>query len=227
MANLNASASAVIRAGRIGLTPPDGERERLEALIEHRLAAFVPHVTVNSAPPLSDKWRRLALAVGVGALGGTASLWSTPKHIDSPVLEGRTTSPKEPARDVAPLSSADSAAPKLAPPGEVLSVTRRVEPQAAVPTSDGLAREVALLSRATSLLRAGRPADALSLLNEHQRKFPKGMLEIERTAVGAQALCSLGRVNEGRAALARLAPQSPAAGRAQQVCDGAASTGAR
>jgi len=77
---------------------------------------------------------------------------------------------------------------------------------------------VALLSRATSALRAGRAADALTLLNEHQHKFPKGVLSEERRAAKAQALCSLGRQTEGRAELARLAPHSPAAIRAQQAC---------
>jgi hypothetical protein len=77
------------------------------------------------------------------------------------------------------------------------------------------------LSRATSALRAGRPAAALRTLAEHQRRFPAGALVEERSAAKAQALCLLGRVEEGRAELARLTPQSPAAATAQQVCDGA------
>ena len=97
-------------------------------------------------------------------------------------------------------------------------------PASALHGQDGLAQEVALLTRATSDLRAGRAADALKALDEHQRKFPNGVLSVERRAARAQALCSLKRVSEGRAELTRLAPQSPAAARAKQVCDLASGT---
>jgi hypothetical protein len=85
--------------------------------------------------------------------------------------------------------------------------------------TDRLAQEVALLSRATSELRAGHAAQALKALAEHQRKFPAGALSEDRRAAKAQALCLLGRVVQGRAELARLPAQSPAAARAAQVCD--------
>jgi hypothetical protein len=93
-------------------------------------------------------------------------------------------------------------------------------PAAPAPSGrDRLAEEVALLSRATKALRAGRAGEALRALDEHQSRFPRGALSEERRAAKAEALCSLGRVSEGRAELGRLAPQSPAAARAKQVCD--------
>jgi hypothetical protein len=67
-------------------------------------------------------------------------------------------------------------------------------------------------------LNAGRAAEALKLLDEHQRKFPGGLLTEERRAARAQALCSLGRTSEAKSELARLAPRSPAAARAEEVC---------
>jgi len=231
MANLNANACAVILAGRRGALPPAGERERLEALLDARLAASItPSASVggvHSARTLKGKGRGLALAVGLGAIGGAALLWPTPKHVDSRVLQSKATLLSLPAAGVAPPSTADSAGSSLPAPALLPSAAKRLEPQAPAPSADRLAEEVALLSRATRLLRAGRSAEALSVLDEHQRKFPKGALEIERTAVRAQALCALERVSEGRAALALLAPDSPAAGRAKQVCDRAASTDAR
>jgi hypothetical protein len=87
---------------------------------------------------------------------------------------------------------------------------------------DRLGQEVALLSRATSALKAGRPADALKTLEAHRRRFPSGTLGEERRAATAQALCTLRRVREGRAALEQLARDSPVAARAKQVCDAAA-----
>ncbi len=90
---------------------------------------------------------------------------------------------------------------------------------------DRLAQEVALLSSATKSLNAGQPGEALRILAEHQRKFPSGLLTEERRAARAQALCSLGRVGEAKSELARLTPRSPAAARAQQVCDRARAQG--
>jgi hypothetical protein len=96
-------------------------------------------------------------------------------------------------------------------------------PNAVLPRRDRLALEVALLSRATSALSSGRFADALNALNQHQREFPNGLLSEERRAAKAQALCSLGRVAEGRSQLSHLASHSPVASRAKQVCDAASS----
>jgi hypothetical protein len=84
-----------------------------------------------------------------------------------------------------------------------------------------LAQEVAILSRATKYLEAGRPTDALRALAEHQRKFPNGVLTEERYAARVQALCTLGRPEEAAAELARLArmaPESPQLSRARQSC---------
>jgi hypothetical protein len=84
---------------------------------------------------------------------------------------------------------------------------------------DRLAAEVALLSRATRELRAGRPAEALKALDEYRRKFPKGLLSEEQRAARAQTLCALGRFEEANEKLAGLAPQSPLAVQAKQFCD--------
>jgi hypothetical protein len=86
---------------------------------------------------------------------------------------------------------------------------------------DRLAEEVSILSQAAKDLRAGNAAKALSALNEHQKKFPSGLLTQERRAARAEALCSLGRFGEADAELStlvRTAPQSPLTVRAQQRC---------
>jgi hypothetical protein len=58
----------------------------------------------------------------------------------------------------------------------------------------------------------------LRALEVHQRRFPAGALTEERRAAKAQALCLLGRVDEGKAELRKLDARSPAAARGQQVC---------
>jgi hypothetical protein len=83
-----------------------------------------------------------------------------------------------------------------------------------------LAAEVALLSRATRDLHAGRAVKVLETLDEYCRKFPKGLLNNDQRAARAQALCALGRFDEANRELAALAPQSPLAVRAKQFCDG-------
>lgn len=83
---------------------------------------------------------------------------------------------------------------------------------------DSLAEEVALLTRAESELHRGRTAKALELLNEHDRRFPGGSLAEERMAARVQALCTLGRMNEGSAQLAKLKPGSLHTEGARKAC---------
>lgn len=86
---------------------------------------------------------------------------------------------------------------------------------------DSLPEEVRLLSKAEQQLSAGRADDALRTLSEHGRRFPGGVLAEERLAARVQALCTLGRIAEARADLARLSrgyPQSPHLDRARKFC---------
>jgi len=226
MAALSSKARAVIQEGLEEIRPPAGERARLEALIDARLGALAPMPFEPAPPPIRPRGWRLAtsLAVGVALVGGVAFL----------ALRSKESAPIAPMSAALPSEAPPPAVATAAPAAEVVAPAMLApEPPAkpplelqtpVPPPQDRLAQEVALLSRATSDLRAGRPAAALKLLDEHRRKFPNGVLGVERRAVRAQALCSMKRVSEGRAELAHLAPQSPAAGRAKQLCDAAASS---
>src|SRR5690606_26967779 len=59
-----------------------------------------------------------------------------------------------------------------------------------------LNEEVALLDRARSAVRAGHPADALTRLDEHSARFPKGSLALEAQVLRVQALAAAGRTEE-------------------------------
>ena len=225
MSALSSKARAVIEQAREEIRPPVGERDRLEALLDAQLGAPAPSLLEPSPLPAryASSWRMVtSLTVGAALVGG-AAIWSlrpttSQKPAVAPVTTSAEVKPPEAAPAIAPVVEAQ--APVLPEPAR--SAKPVPEPKApAPPAHDALAKEVALLSRATSDLRAGRAGAALKLLDEHQRKFPNGMLVVERRAVRAQALCSLKRVSEGRAELAQLAPQSPAAGRAKQLCDAA------
>jgi hypothetical protein len=214
MSPLSAKARALIAAGRDGLRPPGSERDRLEALIDARLAAGTAAPAGGALSLVGKSWY---IALGVALAGGAAtSALSTPRTPEVPPL---STTRISRAR-----SAPDAMLEPVAP--TAVAVTRdetAASGSAAAPRAqkDQLAHEVALLLRATRALRAGRAADALEALDEHKRQFPSGLLAVDRRAARAQALCSLKRFGEGRAELARLAPQSPAAARTKQLCDAA------
>lgn len=97
--------------------------------------------------------------------------------------------------------------------------TPAVEP-APVP-SDTLAEENRLLGRARAALIAESPEQALTLLREHARRFPDGVLAQERQALRAVALCEAGHEGEGtKAARAflRAHPQAALARRVRSAC---------
>jgi hypothetical protein len=62
-----------------------------------------------------------------------------------------------------------------------------------------LGAETQVMRRADQALRAGDPAGALALLDEHARAFPDGVLAEERSAERVTTLCALGRLGEARA----------------------------
>jgi hypothetical protein len=219
MVALTPKARALIETGRAAYRATSTDRARIEAALRTQLGA----AALPSPAPAAAKsaWHFVPhIAAAACALGGAAFLAlgpgaTQPASSSSPVP---ISAPMRPSVAVVPSAEPD-AVESLPLETEPAPSTRVAPgPQRA---QDTLAQELALLSRATSELRAGRPAAALKSLDEHQRKFPGGALNEERRGARAQALCALGRVPEGRADLSRLPPRSPAAVRAQQVCDAA------
>jgi hypothetical protein len=220
MAPLSPKARAVIESGRDGLRPTAAERERIEGVLD----ASAP--TPLGAPRLRTIPWRLVAPLGVGfALVAGAALFLAQSRAPlpaPPVRNPTAASASAPVNVVVePPTALREPAPAASPSPQSASRAPLPRPASSQP-EDGLTQEIALLSRAASALRAGRAGDALQVINEHQRKFPNGVLIVERRAVKAQALCSLKRVAEGRAELAQLALNAPAAARAKQICDAAA-----
>jgi hypothetical protein len=223
MADLNSKASALVHAGRSALRATPADRARIEAALRAQLGpAALPVDSGISRAVKATGWKVVTgVAVGVCVIGA-AAVWTLrpargPRDVQarsgSPIARSVTNSAPELPRIAAPVRVPVESAPAVTPSSKAPAGAR-----------DRLAREVALLSQATVELRAGHAATALKMLREHQQKFPNGALSEERRAARAQALCMLGRVDEGRSELARLTPQSPAAARAEQVCESGAST---
>lgn len=88
------------------------------------------------------------------------------------------------------------------------------------PTSS-LQEEAQLLGLAHQKISQGQPAAALSVLTEHQRRFPRGTLALERQAAFAVAHCLNGETSRGRAEAERFRrkyPTSPMVKRLVSAC---------
>ena len=229
MKDLSPLAQQLVNVGRNAGAPTSADKERIREVLQQRLAALPepqspgePSPAVSAAP--GAPWALIAGAtVAVGVIAGIVSLSMTTDK-DAPP-------PARPESSGAPVSVAapPAPAPRSEAPPVPASTAVATEPAAPAPTVKGssetrsknrLAEEVALLSRATSALHAGRAQEALRALAEHQRKFPRGSLTVERVAARAQALCQLGRKVEAERELARLSPTSPQAVRARRACGG-------
>jgi hypothetical protein len=216
MSDLSQSAQQLVRGGAKAARPSDADRERIFEALRERLGDAALLGQAAAAPSaFSALWVKVsAITVGLGlAAGGLVlGLQGEPSKADVAPAPRPLPAVVAPAPAAEPAASSATLSPPLvAPPiAAVEPTTKRA--------SDRLAEEVALLSRATSALRAGRANDALKTLNEHQSKFPKGLLSEERRAARAQALCALGRRPEAERELAKLSPTSPQAARARQMC---------
>jgi len=237
MSDLSSDGKALVEAGRRADRPSVADRERVLVALRSRLGdAALLAAGLSEAPPAAPAPRAPGAPgsklLKWGVVGPTVlvagALWLVPRHFQQ--SERAAPAPSASALSVAsaqptPLENA-VAAPEVAPSPSAVSAdpgpSRPLETQKPQSRSrDGLAEEVALLSRAETELHAGRAAKALLVLAEHQRKFPRGALAEERTAARIQALCALGRNEEANAQLRQLlhiSPNSAHEERARQAC---------
>jgi hypothetical protein len=212
MSELSPRARQALQSSAARATPAD--RERIQNALRVKLGpTSLPAAGTGGALPSRPRWPLVSSAiVGVGLIGGAlflmtrhgpASALPAP-HAGALAVTTEPVAPAVPAVDSEATSLPETAAELPAP--------------SARPAPDRLAQEVAFLERATSALHAGHASNALRILDECQRKFPNGLLALERSAARAQALCSLGRRSDAQAELARLPAQSPGAARAKQIC---------
>jgi hypothetical protein len=220
MSELGPRAREILRSGRELDRPTDADRERNEHALRQRLGAALLLAEGSKAlPSARPRWPFVTGGVvGAGLIGGALFFASQREPVTQPPARQVVAKVVATSSALPPTSAVELPAPEA--PKPALPVPSERSAASARPAEDRLAQEVALLARATSSLHGNRPADALKVLDEYQRRFPKGLLTEERRAARAQALCALGRQGEAQAELARLAPESLAAARAKQVCEG-------
>jgi hypothetical protein len=156
------------------------------------------------------------------------------RPLDAPRARSSTPAPTPdppPAERVWPPTAPESPWPELAASGHSREAARQAQDRSptsapasvAVPEPfDGtVGAETRVLRRADEALRSGNPSLALSLLDEHARSFPQGVLSEERSAERVTTLCALGRTDEARAEARRFlatTPDSPLANEIRGSC---------
>lgn len=167
------------------------------------------------------KWLVVGAALGTGLLGARAAVVATSQPTPEPsMLTTRNTPPPpEPPRPF-PDASATQATPTRSPSIDVApppapaalpsprgarserpaSGSSRPTPLSTPPSTppsmvdaDALTAELTLLQRAQQAIREGRGDAALTLLDEHERRFARGQLVDERRRTRVKALCLAGR----------------------------------
>lgn len=166
-----------------------------------------PAAAPSAATQAGVAWPKLAFAVaGVGGVIAAALLW--PKQ--PPRVEGASVSVNSAPLPANSAPELKQVSPEPATLAETASVTEqsapaeRTQPTGNARTSaDRLREEVALLTRAQKEFQAQRPNQAMALVDEHRRKFPRGVLIQERVTLRTRLLCALGRSAEADAEQAR------------------------
>jgi hypothetical protein len=236
LSDLSLDGKALVKAARQADRPSAADRERVLAALQAHLGdAAVLSSGLAQAPagPGVSRWPFLKWGWVGSTVLAAGALWLVPrisqhdqKAMPAPSASASAQNAPTVTTSEPQTAAAASSAPEVAAGPSALvaaaSSSRSVETQKGSPrVRDGLTEEVALLSRAETELRAGRPAKALVALAEHQRKFPRGALAEERTAARIQALCALGRSDEANAQLRQLrhiSPNSAHEERARQAC---------
>ncbi|KYF75809.1 hypothetical protein BE11_13705 [Sorangium cellulosum] len=186
--------------------------------------------TAMTTPPghtslvLTGSWTKHAVAGAAmflaGAAAATAAIGALGAQLSSPALEIRreeTAAGPLASTIAAPLgASSTDGSTAMPPPATAMSApaTAMPPPATAMPTRSPAARraaqatagesgghDIALLGRADAALGAGRPAEALALLERHARKYTHGPGTEQREALAVRALVAAGRRDEaaGRA----------------------------
>lgn len=233
MSDLSPDLEKLIAAGRSSSRPTSTDFDRVMVALQGRLgAAAVGSQLVSSTASgsvlgsLSGKFVAIAMAGLALVVGGVAFISSvTPAAEQSSLLAISSVPGQAPEPAIAPSASIahiEAPVPTPIPSGLIASQVKSGpssvgsrEPSRA---HDSLSEEVAILTRAETELHSGRTENALKLLNEHERRFPNGILAEERTAARIQGLCALGRVAEANTQLARLRPGSLHGETSRQAC---------
>jgi hypothetical protein len=215
---------AVIEQGRQIPPAPDVVRARLLARARAAFAASVasPHVIPALSTTTVWRGRRIAVAASVLLVFVAAAAGAA---FHARIASAPDTAPTPPLVPAPPAVRASvPSIPPVQPPEPVPS-TRTQRPRRTITPQESYAAELQLLQRAQSEYASHELANALVLLAEHGRRFPKGRLAEEREALRVRSLARAGRGDDARRALASFANRFPHSAFLPRLQAAASSTG--
>jgi hypothetical protein len=220
MSELGPDIQALLDAARDAHDPTAADRARVKQGLVNQLGAgaFATQVPMG---PSARPWLRFgagAAAVGLAIVAGLMLRPATPSANPPP--------PAPQVTSVTPLSAPQTPVvldPPSVPVESLHAVPVQAQPVAKLAPSEEstLEKELLLLRDAKSALDRGDSAKALSVLDQHEKTYPDGVLAEERGATRVLALCAAGRTQDAKLSardfLAKY-PRSPSAVRVRASC---------
>jgi len=171
------------------------------------LPAFIQKGWAKSATVAKTKAFAVAIALPAGiVVGASGHAWFAGQHpAHGSAALTATALPQAGQRAAPPNVPAGiaAAAPVQPPaPSAASGAQPATRPRAAASTSGAwrpLNRELSLLEKARTLLSEGKAEATLSLIVEHERRYPRSTLDQERRALHIKALVAANRMIEARA----------------------------
>jgi hypothetical protein len=223
MEPLDPELQSLVAAERGEAEPSTGDRERVARSLARRVGAgFAVGVGLLSSPAAgaAAMGASSAILVELGAavaVVGTIAALTIPRY-SGPAQSPAETRPTPSALPAAPAPRAEVAPlPVEAPSPAEVAAAPKTHPSSQKASLPPLAEEARLLKQAQQALRDGKPARALTALAEHQRRFPRGQLTLERSAARVQALCGLAKTAQAEREAKAFLRQHSGSGLAAQV----------
>jgi hypothetical protein len=231
----------VVDAARVAYSPSAGDRTRVRVLLVGQLSgmSIASAGTKASASLLGSASSKIVLLGSVVCIAGVvvSAQWAWHKtsnavasHVGSPAAfqvpiardvgaavdapTGSKLDEQSGGRDVPIAANASNL-------GSNVHESRSAATRSVKPSLPDVQGEIALLGKAQRALSSGQAAQALVLLDEYARSYPKGTLFEERNAAHIIALCKTGQVVKARAeanVFVRASPHSPLSERVRSSC---------
>jgi hypothetical protein len=215
-------AQAILEAARHADDPSDLQLRRARRGVVLRLGVGTA-VLLTSATASGAFWSKVTIALLlVGATGGGTGLWWRARY-----------SQKAAVTAIAPLA-VTAGTPELAPVLPAIAplaskrarhtMSRRLASSSPLAPPSRLEDETDFIASANRKLDAGQESEALALLDEYDRLFPKGVLREESAATRTIAQCQISGGREAAAGARQFTdqhPHSPLLPRVERACPGA------
>lgn len=235
MTELDREARRLLELTREARTPSAEDKLRVEQLLSQSLRVAL----------LSGAAGAGTAAVARPGLAALAAKWTVIVAVPALIVAGASTlqhrepaapPPEPPAKSVAPAVPQAAEPPveqtrELTGPAEAKQEPEPVKPAARsrstrervapAQPSDSLNEELDLLHEAQAAWRRGDAGQALSVLSQHRKRYPRSVLGPEREALRVLSLCAAGRTAEAKEVARRSFPKgqrSPLRASVEQSC---------